>query len=116
MPTLFVKCRKCGAEFPTPIGVTDPKFQGNLLISGLQHRCPSCHAESEYSTADYFIHRREADAAAKGAPATIAGDLEKNEQTQTGTQAGRLGGFAVEGASPSKSEPPPPAGGTPPGK
>jgi DNA-directed RNA polymerase subunit RPC12/RpoP len=115
MPTLFLKCRSCGKEFPTPIGVTDPKLQGSLIISGLKHRCPHCNAEDRYSTLDYFIHKTEAGAAADGSAATIGGDQEQNEKTQTGTQTGRLAGYAVEGAPPSKTEAAPPAGSNPPG-
>ena len=54
MPTLLVRCQKCGEEFPTPIGVTGTTLSG-VLISGLTHRCPHCGAEGQYFTQDYHV-------------------------------------------------------------
>ena len=115
MPTLFLKCRKCGVEFPTPIGVTDAGLQGSIIISGLTHRCPNCGVEDQYYTTDYFVHKKEAEAAGAGSTATISGDKEADEKTQRESQADRLAGFAVEGEPRSKTDGPPPAGDSPPG-
>jgi hypothetical protein len=55
MPTLFLKCRTCAVDFPTPIAVTDGSVHGQLMISGMEHVCPSCGARDKFFTADYFI-------------------------------------------------------------
>jgi hypothetical protein len=54
MPTLFLNCRECHREFPTPIGVAEDAM-GGFIISGMTHHCPFCRAESEYVTQDYHM-------------------------------------------------------------
>jgi rubredoxin len=54
VPTLFVKCRTCGHEFPTPIGESATGRSG-VIISGLVLRCPKCGADHPYSTSDFHI-------------------------------------------------------------
>jgi len=54
MPTLFVNCRKCGSEFPTPIGESKPGSSG-LIITGLELRCPKCGTADAYSTPDFHL-------------------------------------------------------------
>jgi DNA-directed RNA polymerase subunit RPC12/RpoP len=54
MPTLFVKCRACGREFPTP--VAEPSTgAGGVMITGLELRCPKCGHSDQYSTADFHV-------------------------------------------------------------
>jgi DNA-directed RNA polymerase subunit RPC12/RpoP len=54
MPTLFVKCRACNQEIPSP--VAEPKGDpSGVMISGLKIRCPKCGHEAEYSTADFHL-------------------------------------------------------------
>jgi hypothetical protein len=54
MPTLFVTCEACRAEFPTPIGEAKPGAAG-LIISGLKLRCPKCGQERAYDTPDFHV-------------------------------------------------------------
>jgi hypothetical protein len=54
MPTLFLSCKHCHAEFPTPIAVTEAGL-GDVLITGLQHTCPHCGATESYYTQDYHV-------------------------------------------------------------
>jgi len=54
VPTLFVKCKSCGTEFPSPIGATGTGDRG-LIISGLELHCPACKAAAQYSTAEFHI-------------------------------------------------------------
>jgi DNA-directed RNA polymerase subunit RPC12/RpoP len=54
MPTLFVKCRACGQEFPTPVAEPSTGAAG-VMISGLQLRCPKCGHPDQYSTADFHV-------------------------------------------------------------
>ena len=54
MPTLFVSCKECQTEFPTPIGGRETGKSG-VIISSLRLRCPKCGRESEYSTPDFHI-------------------------------------------------------------
>jgi hypothetical protein len=116
MPTLFLKCRSCGEEFPTPIALTDAGRQGMILITGMNHRCPKCGVEDQFSTADYFVPKKAPELDGKESPATIDGDEQADEKAELESEATRLAGLGVEGASQSKkSEGPPPAGDTPAG-
>jgi DNA-directed RNA polymerase subunit RPC12/RpoP len=54
LPTLYLTCRKCGKEFPTPIGVSGTGLTG-VIISGMIHRCPHCGHDDQYNTQDYHI-------------------------------------------------------------
>jgi hypothetical protein len=60
MPTLYLKCRNCGKEFPTPIGVTEQGLHG-VMISGMTHKCPHCGQEAQYFTQDYHVPAATAD-------------------------------------------------------
>jgi ribosomal protein S27E len=52
MPTLFVACRSCGHEIPTPIA--EPKTGAReVMITGLRIKCPDCGREDQYSTSDF---------------------------------------------------------------
>jgi hypothetical protein len=55
MPSLFVKCEKCGEEFPSMIAVTSAQILQGLSINGLQHTCPKCGTVGQFFTKDYFI-------------------------------------------------------------
>lgn len=55
MPTLFVKCRACGTDFPTRIGEPKTGVPGGVIISGLKLRCPKCGKEDQYSTQDFHV-------------------------------------------------------------
>ena len=41
MPTLFVKCRACGQEIPTPVAEPTSGVAG-VMISSMRVRCPKC--------------------------------------------------------------------------
>ncbi len=60
MPTLFVKCRACGFDFPTGLGESETGPKG-LIISSLRLRCPKCRKEEEYTTKDFHIPAGEPD-------------------------------------------------------
>jgi hypothetical protein len=106
MPTLFLRCRSCDAEFPTPIAVTEEGL-GGVMITGMLHRCPSCGEENDYSTHDYFIPTSAS--SANSADATVGGDNAANEETERNAEVDRLSGFGVERDPPSGRRPLPPA-------
>lgn len=54
MPTLYVRCPRCEALFPTPLAVTDLRTTG-LLVSGLPLRCPACREEQSFFTKDLRV-------------------------------------------------------------
>lgn len=54
VPTLFVKCRACGFDFPTGLGESETSPKG-LIISSLRLRCPKCRKEEAYTTKDFHI-------------------------------------------------------------
>lgn len=104
MPTLFVKCRACGREFPTPIGEPDASSKG-VIISGLRLRCPNCGREDQYSTADFHTPRGTADPLAEGDVATDPDLATEHEARQDGAQE-KFAGYGVvppEGRSPHES-------------
>ncbi len=51
MPTLFVRCPRCGNRFPTPLAVAS-SHEPTLLVTGLPLECPRCGAEARYFTKD----------------------------------------------------------------
>jgi|SRR5580658_10019130 DNA-directed RNA polymerase subunit RPC12/RpoP len=132
MPTLFLKCRTCGTEFPTPIALTNESFQGNVLISGLEHACPACGSRDQFFTADYFLPKSgmaisneapaptpvgvaatatgslpiETPAPLEAATATIGGDPTADEKTQLDTMAGRLAGYGIRAGPGNPTEAP----------
>lgn len=55
MPSLFVKCEKCGEEFPSKIAVSTPQILQGLSLNGLDHTCPKCGTVGVFFTKDYFI-------------------------------------------------------------
>jgi hypothetical protein len=55
MPSLFVKCRKCGEGFPSGIAIADESGLGGVTMNGLHHTCPKCSSVGEFFTADYFV-------------------------------------------------------------
>jgi hypothetical protein len=131
MPTLFLKCRSCAVEFPTPIALTSESIQANILISGLEHACPACGARDQFFTADYFLPKEgapistEAPAPAAvsdhlptieavsvpiaASTATIGGDLVADGNTELQSMAGRLAAYGVRGGpgSPMEGSAPP---------
>jgi ribosomal protein S27E len=52
VPTLYVKCRACGSEIPSPIGEAK-ESTSDVIISSLRIKCPSCGVDDSYSTADF---------------------------------------------------------------
>jgi hypothetical protein len=108
MPTLFLKCRKCGAEFPTPIALTEEGHRGSFMISGMSHTCPACGVVDEFYTADYFVHAQEAEDAAKGGVAVMSGDQAIVAKTELDSMVGRLAAYGVEGGPERATAPPTP--------
>jgi hypothetical protein len=101
MPTLFVKCRACGQEFPTPIGESEPGHSG-VIISGLSLRCPKCAAEDQYSTADFHVPVGSKSSPAEDGTPTEP-DLASAHHAQQGAAQEKLAGAGVvppEGRSP----------------
>jgi hypothetical protein len=54
MPTLFVTCKSCGSEFPTPIGEREVGKSG-VIVTDLPLNCPKCSRGNLYSTGDFHI-------------------------------------------------------------
>jgi ribosomal protein S27E len=85
VPTLFVKCRACGHEIPTP--VAEPKTgESGVMISGLRIRCPDCGHDDQYSTADF--HLPSSDQGPPGGGRALAQEdmANEHEAQQKGTQ------------------------------
>jgi hypothetical protein len=121
MPTLFLTCRKCGLEFPTPIAVANEGTQATVMISGLEHVCPSCGAKDQFFTGDYHLPKQglkvpveahtQIDGSTPGvvppsverpslvepSVAMIGGDQQADEKIELQTIAGRLAGYGVQG-------------------
>lgn len=57
MPTLFVRCHRCGREFPSGIAPTDGEL-GRVELLGVLHRCPHCRDLSRYDTPEYYFPAR----------------------------------------------------------
>jgi DNA-directed RNA polymerase subunit RPC12/RpoP len=93
LPTLYLKCRKCAKEFPTPIGVTEAGLKG-VIISGLIHRCPHCGHEDQYNTHDYHLPEGLPDpAAAETKP--LAADPKLENQAKKDAASEKLAGYGV---------------------
>ena len=73
MPTLFVACRSCGREIPTPVAEPKTGAKG-VMITSLRIKCPKCGHDDQYSTSDFH-----APPSGKDPP---AGDLVKAEEDQ----------------------------------
>jgi ribosomal protein S27E len=104
MPTLFVKCRGCGHEIPTP--VAEPKTGADgVLITALRIKCPDCGRDDQYSTADFHTPT-----VAKGTPGGGQNTAQENragehEAKKKGEQE-KLAGYGIvppEGRSPHES-------------
>lgn len=93
MPTLFVKCRACGEEFPTPVAEPNTESAG-VMITGLRLRCPKCGHEDRYSTVDFHVP-----AGTQGPPAgggAIAQeDLTREHESKKEAAQEKLAGFGV---------------------
>ncbi|MGI0129061.1 MAG: hypothetical protein ACREDE_09585 [Thermoplasmata archaeon] len=76
MPTLFVRCKSCGTEFPTPIGEPE-KGRSGAIITGLSLHCPHCRREDVYSTADFHLPR-----IVDGPPEGRGAEAEENLSTE----------------------------------
>ncbi|MGA8543461.1 MAG: hypothetical protein WB947_08010 [Thermoplasmata archaeon] len=93
MPTLFVKCTACGAEFPTPIGEPE-KGSSGVIISGLKLRCPVCHKEGAYDTADFHVPVVH-DAPPEGGKAEAEENIKGEQKTKKKEPAVKLAGAVV---------------------
>jgi len=49
---LFLKCKRCGIEFPSEMNIDKKSFETIQLI-GNYHTCPKGHTE-QYDKSDYF--------------------------------------------------------------
>jgi hypothetical protein len=103
VPTLFVKCRACGEEFPTPIGEPESGPSG-VIISGLSLRCPRCNREDTYSTRDFHIPDVR-DGPPEGRKGEAEENLDSEAQARNHVVESRLGGAGVvDPATPSRTE------------
>jgi hypothetical protein len=93
MPTLFVRCEACHAEFPTPIGESKPGT-GGLIISGLKLKCPTCGQERAYDTPDFHVPKV-SDAPPAGGRGKAVENLENEQETAAAVPANRLIGEDV---------------------
>jgi hypothetical protein len=93
MPTLFVACEACHAEFPTPIGESKPG-SGGLIISGLKLRCPKCGQERAYDTPDFHVPRI-SDGPPSGGKAAASENLENEQATAESEPANQVIGAVV---------------------
>ncbi len=101
MPTLFVKCKQCGTEFPTPMGETNPGLSG-LLISGLRLRCTACGTEDDYSTLDFHVSADMPDSSV-GSSDPAQADLTAEHTAKLAAAQEKAAGFGVV---PPESRPP----------
>ncbi len=101
MPTLFVKCRSCGEEFPTPIGEAETGHSG-LIISGLMLRCPKCGHDDRYSTADFHLPVGDAGSPVEGKSTSEPNPTTDHEAVQEAAQEKLAGAGVVppEGRAP----------------
>ncbi|MGA8536398.1 MAG: hypothetical protein WB789_03270 [Thermoplasmata archaeon] len=105
MPTLFVKCRACGQEIPTPVAEPTSGVAG-VMISSMRVRCPKCGHDDEYSTAD-FHQPSGTEGPVTGGRAVAQENLTNEpEATLEGAQE-KLAGYGVvppEGRSPHEGQ------------
>jgi DNA-directed RNA polymerase subunit RPC12/RpoP len=93
MPTLFLKCRHCGEEFPSPIAVTEAGLH-DVMITGMTQACPHCGQADQYNTQDFHVPSELVDQVSpptsplKTDPAGVA-------SAQTSAVAGKLAGYSV---------------------
>jgi DNA-directed RNA polymerase subunit M/transcription elongation factor TFIIS len=93
MPTLFVRCEACRAEFPTPIGEPEGGPSG-VIISGLKLRCPKCGQERAYDTPDFYVPTVH-DAPPSGRRDEAEENLEGEAEAQRQNAADRVTGAVV---------------------
>jgi ribosomal protein S27E len=105
VPTLFVKCRGCGHEIPTP--VAEPKTGADgVMISGLRVRCPDCGRDDQYSTADFHVPPV-VQGSASGGRVTAHEDLDSEHKAKEKGEQQKLAGLGIvppEGRSPHEGE------------
>jgi hypothetical protein len=93
VPTLFVKCKGCNSEFPTPIG--EPKSdETEVIISNLKLRCAKCGHEAEYSTADFHIPANAGGPPAGGGEVAVE-DLTTEHNAKEMSSQQKLAGYGV---------------------
>lgn len=93
MPTLYLKCRSCQKEFPTPIAVTEAGLH-DVLITGMTHVCPHCAHADQYFTQDYHVPIELVDQLQ--APAEpLSADHAAAVDTQTKATVSKLAGYSV---------------------
>jgi ribosomal protein S27E len=101
VPTLFVRCRSCGQEIPTPVAEPVGGARG-VMITGLKVRCPKCGQENLYSTGDFHLPAGAGGAAADGGAPADENLAREHEGKLEGAQV-KLAGFGIvppEGRSP----------------
>jgi hypothetical protein len=103
MPTLYVKCRQCQKEFPTPIAVTEGGLH-DVLITGHTHVCPECGHADQYFTQDYHVPSELVDQL-KAPASPLNEDQAAAAATQTEVTASKLAGYSVV-VSPEGRKPP----------
>jgi hypothetical protein len=91
MPTLFVACKSCGSEFPTPIGEREVGKSG-VIITDLPLKCSKCARESLYSTGDFHIPAAVANAPKGG---TAVENLTAEHEAKQQARQERLAGTGV---------------------
>jgi len=104
MPTLFVRCESCRAEFPTPIGEAKPGGSG-LIISGLLLKCPSCGQVRAYDTPDFYVPKV-SDAPPVGGKSAAIESLQNEHLAAASEPANRVIGAVVPnpGSRPPRGE------------
>lgn len=55
MPSLFLRCRKCGEPFPSGLAVNAESALKSVQMNGLRHKCPKCGEVATYFTQDYYV-------------------------------------------------------------
>jgi ribosomal protein S27E len=101
VPTLFVKCRSCGHEIPTPVAEPKTGAEG-VMITGLRIKCPDCGHDDRYSTADLHV-RPTGKSSPAGAPVTSQENLAGEHEAKLKGEQEKLAGLGIvppEGRSP----------------
>jgi hypothetical protein len=93
MPTLFVECRACHQEIPTPIAEPNQGPSG-VMISSLRVHCPKCGQDGEYSTADFHVPAG-TEGPAPGGRVTAHEDLASEHAAQLEGAQEKLAGLGV---------------------
>jgi hypothetical protein len=93
VPTLFVKCKTCATDFPSPIGETETGHLG-LIISGLRLHCPKCGADDQFSTADFHMPMP-SDGPGAAPSATAVEDIHHEHAAKQEAVQAKLAGLAI---------------------